>query len=402
MNPEDQENDQGYSSEDENEEINPEDIQQEIILEEDENILPESDEEGEDDGGDSFMDNQAEDENLDTPVMKFSHTGEVYSVKFNPTNPKIIASGSGDDSAKLWNLDDQSSKPLTGHTDSVCEIQFSPDGSTLATCGLDAFLKLWDVEGNLIHTLEGPSESIECCAWHPRGPIIIAGGGDGTAWMWGSKKGECMGVFSGHSDAINCISFSGDGKRIITGSSDCTVRIWDPKNVTTLHTIKDGASAMKFHQAPVTALKCSTANDIFVTGGEDGFISICDSQSGKIYGVYEGHTESVESIEILTSLSCVASSSMDKTIQIFDIASTNIRSKIKLDEGVIRIRTHPDFPNILVAASLDGFISVWDYRTATLVKKIAAHSGPILDICLSPGGILSGGEDCTVKLWNLQ
>jgi ribosome assembly protein SQT1 len=405
MNPTDPSNDSSNEGEPIENEINDEDVLEEIILGDDDNIIPEDD--GDDNGDISDESEDEEDmnaelneENLDLPVAKFLHEGEVYSIKFNPTNPRIFASGAGDDTAKIWNLDDGNAKSLTGHTDSVCDIQFSPDGKTLATCGLDAVLKLWDLNGNLLHSLEGPTQSIECCAWHPKGPIIIAGGGDGTAWMWDTRNGDCMGVFSGHSDSIGCISFSSDGKRIITGSADCTMRIWDPKTSATLHTIKEGSSALKFHEGPITAMKCYT-NDLFVAGSEDGVITICNSLNGSIFAAYLGHSDSVESLEFLPGLNCVATASMDKSVQIFDLTTALQRSKITFEDGVVRVLVSESSPHHLFVACLDGSVSVWDYRSATLIKKFTAHNAPILDINVSSSGILSASEDGSIKLWSL-
>lgn len=42
-------------------------------------------------------------------------------------------------------------------------------------------------DGELVRTLEGPSESIVWIQWHPRGDVIIAGSDDNLIWMWNAK-----------------------------------------------------------------------------------------------------------------------------------------------------------------------------------------------------------------------
>lgn len=77
--------------------------------------------------------------------------------------------------------------------------------------------------GELVQKLEGPTEVVVrfvcVCAfllkqwlkWHPRGNVILAGGEDGTVWMWQIPSGNCMAVFTGHVDQVTCGDFTPDG-----------------------------------------------------------------------------------------------------------------------------------------------------------------------------------------------
>lgn len=71
------------------------------------------------------------------------HTGSVSSVTFNPDG-QTLASGSHDETIKLWNLaTGKELRTLTGHTKTVTSVAFSPDGQTLASGSWDQTIKIW-------------------------------------------------------------------------------------------------------------------------------------------------------------------------------------------------------------------------------------------------------------------
>ncbi len=60
---------------------------------------------------------------------------------------KTLASGSEDETIKLWNVDTgKEIKTLNGHDFAVYSVSFSPDGKTLASGSEDKTIKLWDVD----------------------------------------------------------------------------------------------------------------------------------------------------------------------------------------------------------------------------------------------------------------
>src|SRR4051794_6032025 len=73
------------------------------------------------------------------------HTEAVFPVAFSPDG-KTLASGSLDDTIKLWDVQTgKEQATLKGHTDWVGSVAYSPDGKTLASGSNDKTIKLWDV-----------------------------------------------------------------------------------------------------------------------------------------------------------------------------------------------------------------------------------------------------------------
>jgi WD40 repeat protein len=49
---------------------------------------------------------------------------------------------------------------LVGHTDKVLRISFSPDGKTIASGSFDETVKLWSIDGRLLKTLTGHKDDL--------------------------------------------------------------------------------------------------------------------------------------------------------------------------------------------------------------------------------------------------
>ena len=97
--------------------------------------------------------------------------------------------------------------------ESIKAVQFSPDGSTIVSCGVDQTLKVWDA-GTPSPPDRSPSLSLSA-------PTLAAA----SLELKAEKQ-------SAHSGTIWSVGFSPDGKTIVSGSADKTARtgaikVWD-------------------------------------------------------------------------------------------------------------------------------------------------------------------------------
>ena len=79
-------------------------------------------------------------------------------------------------------------KTLTGNTDWIKQIAFSPDGEKLATGSLDRKVRLWDIQtGEYIDVPEEDARSVMAVAFSPDGTILASSRANATVQLWDAQ-----------------------------------------------------------------------------------------------------------------------------------------------------------------------------------------------------------------------
>jgi WD40 repeat protein len=79
-------------------------------------------------------------------------------------------------------------------------VAFSPVGTRLA-CGSSGAVKVWDWDSHATLDLEGHWHLVSGVAFSPDGLFLVSDAEDGTARIWSSASGLCVGIVSGGVDA---------------------------------------------------------------------------------------------------------------------------------------------------------------------------------------------------------
>ncbi|MCB8765938.1 WD40 repeat domain-containing protein [Planktothrix agardhii] len=325
------------------------------------------------------------------------HSSVVSSVSFSPDG-KTLASGSDDNTIKLWDVTTgKEIRTLQGHSSSVWSVSFSPDGKTLASGSDDKTIKLWDIiTGKEIHTLQGHSSSVSSVSFSPDGKTLASGSWDKTIKLWDITTGKEIRTLQGHSSVVSSVSFSPDGKTLASGSDDNTIKLWD---VTTGKEIR----TLQGHSSVVSSVSFSPDGKTLASGSEDNTIKLWDVTTGKAIHTLQGHSSSVNSVSFSPDGKTLASGSEDNTIKLWDITTgKEIRTLQGHSSSVSSVSFSPD-GKTLASGSGDNTIKLWDITTGKEIRTLQGHSSSVSSVSFSPDGktLASGSWDKTIKLWDI-
>jgi platelet-activating factor acetylhydrolase IB subunit alpha len=164
------------------------------------------------------------------------------------------------------------------------------------------------------------------------------------------------------------------------------------------------------------AVQCVAFHPVFsslASGSEDYSIKIWDWELGELERTVKGHTRAVLDVDFggPRGGTLLASCSSDLTIKLWDPSDEykNIRTLPGHDHSVSAVRfvpsgaaASPSSGNLLVSASRDKTLRIWDVSTGYCVKTIRGHNEWVRDVSPSFDGrwLVSAGVDQTARLWD--
>jgi WD40 repeat protein len=174
-------------------------------------------------------------------VIRRLPEGGIRSFAFSP-NGKLLASGSYDRTARIWDASTGRLLHVLKHEGYVYGESFSPDGQSLVTSSQDAAARVWDVAtGQRELLLVDAAVAINAATFSPDGSEIATASADRIARVYNSANGKLLAPLAGHGEAVTTIGFDPTGQTVVTGSPDGTARLWDALPPGTLTPILNAA-----------------------------------------------------------------------------------------------------------------------------------------------------------------
>jgi tricorn protease-like protein len=198
----------------------------------------------------------------------------VVALGFSPDG-KVLATGGGapTEEGEIKVFEVPSGKLIVdiknGHSDTVFGVSVSPDGTKLATCGADKFVKVFELpSGKFIKAFEGHTHHVLDVGWKSDGKLLASAGADNTVKIWNYETGEQKQTIANiHQKQVTRLVFVGKTPQFVTCSGDQSVRFWNVDNGGNVRTFADSKDFLY-------AIGVSPDGAVMAAGGEEGVVRL--------------------------------------------------------------------------------------------------------------------------------
>jgi WD40 repeat protein len=360
--------------------------------------------------------------------------GEVWSVEYSPDGKRIATtSGGGEEGVvKIWEVATWQ-ELLAFNVPDIGDLKFSPDGAHLAIAYADK-AGIWDAAtGAQTLTLSGHTDWLQTLAFSPDGTLLATASNDHTAKVWDLATGREQFTLSGHSDIVATVEFRPDGTQLATGGWDWTTKIWDlssgqevlslPSWITTY--VPDGSQMVTTTlDGPPVILDANSGQELLrlsdppgsgllkftedykkvFKGSYDGKLILWDLTTDQEILSFPAHVTTINDVAVHPDGIHVATASFDGTAKIWDISPQGNREWLTIS-GVTGLRPKvaysPDGTR-LATSGTDNSAVIWDAQTGKELVTMPGHIDVLYDIAFSPDGsrLATCSRDSTVRIWN--
>ncbi|XP_014488247.1 PREDICTED: autophagy-related protein 16-1 isoform X1 [Dinoponera quadriceps] len=288
-----------------------------------------------------------------------AHDGEVYAVKWSPTDRILLATGGADRKVKLWNIAKGTSESkgiLVGSNAGVMSVDFDSTGTLILGASNDYASRVWTVSDlRLKHTLTGHCAKVMAAKFLGEPSKVVTGSYDRTLKIWDLRSKACIETKFAGSSCNDLVTSDGAGSTIISGHFDQRIRFWDTRAE-------------------------SSSNDILLEG-------------------------KVTSLDLSRDANYLLSCVRDDTVKLIDLRMKKIVGSFSADGFKVgfdwaRAAFSPDGQYIAVG-SADGSVFIWSIATNLIETVLKGHTATVTAVSWHPHGTYLASVDRTktVTVW---
>lgn len=365
----------------------------------------------------------------------------VQNIAFSRDGQRLAAVMNGRPVAVLDGVTAALRTELSGHTNTVQSVAFSPDGAFLATGARDQTIRLWRLEADrsaLVHVWRGHESGLSALRWSEDGRDVWSSSDDGTVRRWSRLTEPVRRTVAGlWTDAGGDVIFSPDGAELAVSNSAGRLELRDAKTLVVQQTVSGAFQPLAYRNAGavlaaldtqrrlvfwnraentvrVSSLKieldggrrineahAAADGSVAVIGLSDGEVRLWDIERETELARIKANSVVVWTVAVAPGKKLVATGNREGEVRIWSLPDGKLLQSFSINHGwAYGLAFDPEAKRLAVGAQ-DGAIVIWDLAQQSVATTLRGHSKLVRSMLWAEGGrrFVSSSNDGTVVAW---
>ncbi len=371
---------------------------------------------------------------------KTGHSSAVTALTFT-RDGNTLFSGGQDKKVLRWSI--QSENYIQAYTDihqaGINALVVSYDNLLLLSGSEDHSIKMWDMEtGKVVKALSGHNDSVLDMQSQGFNALLLSCGGkeDKGIKLWDINHYRCIHTMQRHKDAVTALAISLNNEQAISTGLDGIIHYWDiapkntyvaalqlarPKDYNKRRLEREELDISIYHASSLCAAgKYLAAYNTLMESWEEA--DYCDDAS--ISRVYERlkqkgsmhdlvlsyhsktlpvHDDAVVAMQVNQAKNYFVTASYDKTVKIWSLQGECLKT-IENHSVIKSIALSGQKQFLLTGDASQRPFKLWDLQSGIFFDQWSEQTGPLLavDIDMRAKIAFSGGWDENLRVWDIE
>lgn len=358
------------------------------------------------------------------------HNVPVASMAFDCTST-LLATGGCDGTIKIWDvLKQYCTHNLKGSSGVVHLVEFHPDISLLQlfSSSADCVIRIWDLRtSKCLCVLESHFSAVTSLAFSPKGNILVSSGRDKICTVWDlvkKKPKRTVPVFEAVEGVVllpegedySDIGVKNKGLHFITAGSKGVLKVWEASSSKCLFTQALPAAAPSMeagaeddqHPRSLTYCLPMPASGGLATVTAEHNILLYRLPALTVQQQFVGYNDDILDVKFLGKEdSHIVVATNSSQLKVFDLATSSCQILYGHTDTILSLDVFKK-GSLFASCAKDKTVRVWKMNAESgavhCVAQGTGHSDAVGSICcsrLKKAFVVSGSQDCTLKLWEL-